>query len=130
MGFNMKQSAPPLMKDGSKSFAERPQIVFWKPLARSARTASVPSICFSVLVMYWSMKIKSKVSESTSLSAVSPLAASWIFHVGAAFATEQYMVIVHKEGREVFRQLDDLGTNPFIAIILVHELPTYTSRTH
>jgi hypothetical protein len=38
------------------------------------------------------------------------------------------MVIVHKEDREVFRQLE-LGIDLIIAIILVHELFTNTART-
>jgi hypothetical protein len=34
-----------------------------------------------------------------------------------------------QEDREVFRQLDGLGTELIISIILMHELPIYIART-
>jgi hypothetical protein len=51
------------------------------PLARRARTVSVPSNCFSMLAMYWSMN-QVKDLEPTRRNAVSPFEASLMSHLG------------------------------------------------
>mmetsp|Transcript_3908 Transcript_3908/g.9467 ORF Transcript_3908/g.9467 Transcript_3908/m.9467 type:complete len:205 (+) Transcript_3908:1693-2307(+) len=88
----MKASLPASINASSTSLADRPQIIgSMMPLARIARTVSVPRSCLFTDAMYWSMKIRSNPFFSPSSCfvnisiAVSPLEASETFHVGLSF---------------------------------------------
>mmetsp|Transcript_1931 Transcript_1931/g.3699 ORF Transcript_1931/g.3699 Transcript_1931/m.3699 type:complete len:256 (+) Transcript_1931:37-804(+) len=87
-GFNQKSFAPHFKKSGARLLADKPQIKgLVYPLARNRRVVSVPLSDCPAVDMYSSMKIKSKCFSWSIImaSAISPLDASSIFHVGATF---------------------------------------------